>query len=161
MQKIIFIDYDKCVGCRNCSLACSFNKEQEFSLVKGRVGPLWIPKIGMHVPIVCQHCEKPLCMDACPMGALSRNEETGAVVRNSDVCIGCKMCVVICPMGGCQLADPKDGKGAVQKCDLCDGDPECVKHCLYGALEFVDADEGNYIKRKEAILKFTEALERI
>lgn len=159
MKKTILLSPNKCVGCRNCSLACSFSKEKEFSLAKARIGPLWIPRIGMNFPMVCQHCDKPLCMDVCPMGAISRNEETGAVVQNSDVCIGCKMCVIVCPLGGCQLVESK--KGGVQKCDLCDGDPECVKYCLYGALEFVEASEANYMKRKEAVEKFTETLKMI
>lgn len=156
MHKVMLINPEKCVGCRNCALACSFAKEKEFSLGKARIGTIWIPKIGMNVPMVCQHCAKPLCMDVCPMGAISRDEETKAVVLNSDRCIGCKMCMTVCPIGGCTLIESK--KGNTVKCDLCDGDPECVKHCIYGALEFVEASEVAYIKRKEAVEKLTQAI---
>jgi Fe-S-cluster-containing hydrogenase component 2 len=156
MKKIILIDPNKCVGCRNCALACSFAKEKEFSLAQSRIGTIWIPKLGMNVPMMCHHCTKPLCMDVCPMGAITYNEETGAVVQNSDRCIGCKMCVVVCPLGGCILAESK--KLVVVKCDLCNGDPECVKYCVYGALEFIEASELAFLKRKEAVEKLGQAL---
>jgi carbon-monoxide dehydrogenase iron sulfur subunit len=157
MNKIILVDPGKCVGCRNCALACSFVKEGVFSLGKARLGPIWIPRIGMNVPMLCQHCTKPLCMDVCPVGAISRNEETGAVVLNPDLCIGCKMCLIVCPLGGPRI-EPE--AGIIIKCDLCGGDPECVKHCLYGALQFVNADEAAYIKRRAGAEKLTEVLKQ-
>jgi len=158
MNKIILVNPEKCVGCRNCALACSFKNAGIFSLAEARIGTIWIPKIGMNVPMLCQHCTKPLCMDVCPVGAISRDEETGAVVLNPDLCIGCKMCVVICPFGGPRI-EPETAN--IIKCDLCGGDPECVKHCLYGALEFVDANEAAYIKRRAGAERLAEALKQL
>ncbi|TES85317.1 4Fe-4S dicluster domain-containing protein, partial [Candidatus Aerophobetes bacterium] len=91
-------------------------------------------------------------------GAISRNEETGAMVIAPNLCIGCKMCVIVCPLAGC-LINPHGG--TIMKCDLCGGDPQCVKYCEFGALEFVDADEVAYIKRKTGADKLAEALKRI
>ena len=158
MKKIVLVNPEKCVGCRNCALACSFAKEGIFSLGRARIGTMWIPKIGMNVPMVCQQCAKPLCADVCPVGAISRNEETGAMVIDQDLCIGCKMCVIVCPFGG-PIIDSETG--TIIKCDLCDSDPECVKHCVYGALEFVDADEVAYIKRRAGAERLAEALMQI
>ena len=158
MNKIILLNPEKCVGCRNCALACSFVKEGVFSLAKARIGTIWIPEIGMNVPMVCQHCMKPLCIDVCPMGAISRDEETGAVVLNQERCIGCKMCMVVCPFGG-PVIEPETGN--IIKCDLCGGDPECVKHCVYGALEFVPAEESAFRKRRTAVEKLSSALAKI
>lgn len=158
MKKIILVNPEKCVGCRNCALACSLAKEGVFSLAQARIGTIWIPKIGMNVPMVCQHCAKPLCVDVCPVAALSRNEETGAIVLNPDLCIGCKMCIIVCPFGG-PLIEPVTR--TIIKCDLCDGDPECVKHCVYGALEFVEADEVAYIERRAGAERLAEALKQI
>jgi Fe-S-cluster-containing hydrogenase component 2 len=87
-------------------------------------------------------------MDVCPVGAISRDEETGAIVLDQDLCIGCNMCLTVCPLGGISV-DPETG--TIIKCDLCQGDPECVKHCVYGALEFVKASEAGYIRRREGV----------
>lgn len=155
MKEIILLDPEKCVGCRNCALACSFAKEQVFSLGKARIGTIFIPKIGMNVPMVCQHCTRPICMDVCPMEAISRDEERGTVVIDQGLCIGCNMCVIVCPFGGPTI-EPETGM--IIKCDLCGGDPECVKHCLYGALEFVEATEAAYIKRRVGVARLGEVL---
>jgi len=158
MVKIILVDPEKCVGCRNCALACSFKNAGTFSLARARIGTIWIPKIGMNVPMVCQHCTKPLCIDVCPIGAISRDSQTGAVVLNPDLCIGCKMCMIVCPFGGTRI-DPETG--VMIKCDLCGDDPECVKHCLYGALEFVDANGAAYIKRRAGAERLAKLLKQL
>lgn len=139
-------------------MACSLVNEGVFNLEKARIGVMSISEVGMHVPIFCQQCTKPLCADVCPVGAISRNEETGAMVLDSNLCIGCKMCVTVCPLSGC-LINPDTR--AVIKCDLCGGDPQCVKYCQFGALEFLDADELAYAKRKAGVEKLAEALKRI
>jgi carbon-monoxide dehydrogenase iron sulfur subunit len=156
MKGIILIDPNKCVGCRNCALACSFVNEKELSLAKSRIWTTWIPNLGMNIPMSCQHCAKPLCMDVCPMGAITYNDQTGAVIIDSDRCIGCKMCVYVCPLGACILVE--SDKFSVVKCDLCNGDPECVKYCVYGALEYVEASELTSLKRRESIEKLAQAL---
>lgn len=158
MQKLILFEPAKCTGCRRCALACSLAKEGVFNPEKARIGVISISEVGMHVPMFCQQCTKPLCADVCPVGAISRSEETGAMVLDPDLCIGCKMCVTVCPLSGC-LINPD--AGTVMKCDLCDGDPQCVKYCAFGALEFVEADEVAYVKRKAGVEKLAEALRRI
>jgi carbon-monoxide dehydrogenase iron sulfur subunit len=95
-------------------------------------------------------------MDVCPMGAITYNDQTGAVIIDSDRCIGCKMCVYVCPLGACILVE--SDKFSVVKCDLCNGDPECVKYCVYGALEYVEASELTSLKRRESIEKLAQAL---
>lgn len=157
MQKTILVDPSKCVGCRNCALSCSFAHDSVFSLGKARIAPVWVGRIGMSIPMFCQHCTKPLCIDVCPMGAITRNEETGAVILDADKCIGCKQCIVVCPFGG-PIMDPETGN--IMKCDLCGGDPECVKHCLYGALEWVDSKDVADIKRRAGAEKLGLVLER-
>jgi carbon-monoxide dehydrogenase iron sulfur subunit len=155
MTKMILINPEKCVGCRQCSLSCSFTKEQFFSLGKARTATFWVHKAEINVPMMCQQCEKALCMDVCPMDALLRNEETEAVVIDPDRCIGCKMCMVICPLGAVTWdADA----GRMIKCDLCEGDPECVKHCVYGAMTWLPADEAAMFRREAGVSYLVEAL---
>ena len=88
------------------------------------------------------------------MGAITRNEKTGALVVKEDLCVGCKTCVVACPLGGILYHWIKQ---CSMKCDLCEGDPECAKACVYGALEFLSMDEWGRKKR----LKGAENLSRL
>ena len=155
MGKMILIDSEKCVGCRNCTLACSFANEQLFGLSKARITTYWLYRAGRHLTMMCQHCASPPCMDVCPMEAISRNEDTGAIVIDPDQCIGCKMCMVVCPVGG--VTWDADSRRMI-KCDLCNGEPECVKHCLYGALTWVDAGEAAVNIRQMGARHIAEAM---
>ncbi len=155
MKKIILFDPEKCVGCKQCALSCSFTKEKSFSLGKARNKTLWVHKKDMFVPISCQHCEKPLCLDVCPTGAISRNEYAGAIGINDETCNGCKACMEICPFDAV-IWDVD--RGCVIKCDLCGGDPECVKHCLYGTLSWVEADEAAISRKQSGVDYLAEVM---
>jgi len=77
-------------------------------------------------------------MNICPTGALYRKETDGMVLVRSDVCIGCAMCVSVCPAGAITL-DLVEGTAA--KCDLCGGEPRCVAYCPAKVLRLTDAEE--------------------
>jgi carbon-monoxide dehydrogenase iron sulfur subunit len=158
MKKIILFDPEKCVGCKQCALSCSFIKEHSFSLGKARNKTLWVYKKNMFVPISCQHCEKPLCLEVCPTGAISRNENTGAIVINDERCNSCKACIETCPFDA-MIWDV--GRGCVVKCDLCGGDPECVKHCLYGTLSWVEADEAAISQKRSSVDYLAEVMTKL
>lgn len=57
---------------------------------------------------------------------------------NKNVCVGCLMCVNVCPVGAITL-DPVEG--VASKCDLCQGDPQCVAYCPAKVLKLTDADQ--------------------
>lgn len=98
--------------------------------------------------MVCQQCTTPLCMEACPTNAISRNEETGAMVVDEDACVGCRVCSMACPIGGVSI-DPVNNIAI--KCDLCNGDPECVKYCDIEAISYVPLDKlDSTMKRKKS-----------
>jgi Fe-S-cluster-containing hydrogenase component 2 len=59
------------------------------------------------------------------------------ILVRDDVCIGCSMCVSVCPAGAITL-DPVDGTAS--KCDLCGGEPRCVAYCPAKVLRLTDAD---------------------
>lgn len=46
----------------------------------------------------CRRCEKAPCIEACPAGALEKNQD-GYLSRAMLRCIRCKSCIVICPFG--------------------------------------------------------------
>jgi Fe-S-cluster-containing hydrogenase component 2 len=86
------------------------------------------------IPVLCLQCETAACIKACPVQALARNFETGAVVVDEDRCVRCFQCVSACPFGN-MYADRALNR--VYKCDLCDGSPKCAMFCPTKALEYL------------------------
>jgi carbon-monoxide dehydrogenase iron sulfur subunit len=107
------------------------------------------------LPIMCQHCESPLCQEVCPVGAISRDLATHAVVIDQDKCLGCKMCIFVCPFGAPSF-DPVDR--VTIKCDICEGDPQCAKFCPSEAIQFLRSDKIGAIKKKDGVLKLLNAI---
>ena len=138
MGNILFVDYEKCVGCRLCEVACTFFHEKVFNPSMARIQVLKWEAEGIDVPIVCQQCEDAPCQQACLVDAIYRDPSTGAISINSHLCIGCRMCMEFCPFS-CITLDTVSGK--VVKCDLCGGEPECVKYCTPKAIEYLTPDE--------------------
>lgn len=151
-MKRVFVDLDKCLGCHSCIVACAV----EHSLTKDlfmaiREDPLPQPRIkigtgkeGDSFPLQCRHCEEPYCIDACIAGAIRKDPKTGLVLANEEKCVGCWMCVMVCPFGVIRpsLVPDKEEKVAV-RCDLCQDreTPACVEACHTGALFFGEAEE--------------------
>ncbi|MGQ7115680.1 4Fe-4S binding protein, partial [Escherichia sp. TWPC-MK] len=48
-------------------------------------------------PVVCHHCEEAPCLQVCPVNAISQRDD--AIQLNESLCIGCKLCAVVCPFG--------------------------------------------------------------
>ncbi|MFW9830645.1 MAG: 4Fe-4S dicluster domain-containing protein [Candidatus Thorarchaeota archaeon] len=132
---------NRCTGCRVCELVCSEAHENAFQPSKARIHVLSFDVTVQDVPIVCQQCTDAPCQEACPQDAISRNNETTAVVIDRELCIQCGACVRACVIG-LDLIDPTqklairldENKEMPLKCDLCDGDPQCVKFCPTEAL---------------------------
>lgn len=158
MAKVLFVNPEKCVGCMACLMACSMEQGGTVSPVRSMILPFALKKQVINIPVVCRQCTKPLCADVCPMGAISRDEKTAAMTVDYDLCIGCSMCMIACPLGGISV-DTEIGHA--MKCNLCGGDPLCVKVCAYGALEYITEEEVILERRKEAIGKLTIMLEKI
>lgn len=95
-------------------------------------------------------CEDAACMKVCPVGALSRDENS-AVVSNPKKCIVCKMCISACPLGNITYS-PIQKK--IIKCNLCGGDPNCAKICPTGAIQYVDSTAASISKKKIIAEKF-------
>jgi Fe-S-cluster-containing dehydrogenase component len=89
----------------------------------------------------CMHCVDPDCVSACPVSALTKNPETGAVQYNPDACIGCRYCQLACPFNIPKFEFDKTFPKIV-KCQLCSeqlaagGIPACCDACPTGASLF-------------------------
>lgn len=151
VQKTLLINPQECIGCRTCELMCSLEHEGEFNPSLSRVTMVNFPEEIVTIPVTCFHCQDPVCKQACPAEAIERDEETNAVVIDDEKCIGCNMCLMVCPIGVINTPN-QQSLASNAKCDLCDGDPECVKYCPEEALEFDRPDE-ILLKRKKKIAK--------
>jgi carbon-monoxide dehydrogenase iron sulfur subunit len=146
-NRAIVINIKKCLACRSCEIACAMVHSHAESLEEAIAKSprpqrmLTVEAAGQFgLPIQCRHCQDAQCIEICPTGAIYRVGEQGPVVIDERLCIGCKMCMLICPFGILQI----DKKGrAVIKCDMCmerveEGlSPACVEACPTGALSFV------------------------
>ncbi len=132
------VDPARCTGCSSCELACSFSREGEFSLALSRVTLRRDGVNGTFQPLVCVQCDERPCIEACPVGALSRRASTGAIALDEERCIGCRRCVDACPYEGVRFHEEQ---GIPLICDLCGGDPACVATCRKPqALTFVPVE---------------------
>ena len=163
----LLVDTAKCEsGCDECVSAC--NSEHGLS-GHGRpeTDAQWIRKVDLKdeqtghelsIPILCQHCEDPPCVDVCPTGASFRRA-VGIVLVDKHICIGCRYCMMACPfqarsfihedLTGQKTHSPR-GKGTVESCTLCvhrideDQEPACVEACReagHDALVFGDLED--------------------
>ena len=127
----IFVRKDVCSGCRACEVACVAAHEGGFGRERRRITVVKAESEGVDEPVVCRQCGRPLCVPACPAGALIVDEATGSILLRSEACTGCQACAEACPFGAIALDLPS---GLPLICDLCQGDPACVKRCATGAI---------------------------
>ncbi|MCS7228211.1 MAG: 4Fe-4S dicluster domain-containing protein [Endomicrobia bacterium] len=152
----LYIDTDKCRGCKTCEIICSFRWSRSFSPTYSAIYILKNEKVAKNIPIVCQQCSKPLCVEVCLSSALKRDEKLGVVLHNKNQCVGCKMCVISCPFAGIGYVAEI---GVTIKCDLCqsyDKEPgvaQCEKMCPYKAIKVIK-EEKIIVELRKDIEKF-------
>jgi len=167
-------------GCTDCVTACSTEFGWGPAAGQGprpETDPQWIRKIAgkdpdtgasFSLPVMCQHCAEPPCVDVCPTGASFKRAD-GIVLVDRHICIGCRYCMMACPYKARsfvheEVQDQKPyaprGKGTVEACTLCvhridrGGQPACVEACAaagHNAMIFGDlGDPASEISRRVA-----------
>jgi len=121
-----------CTGCRTCEMVCAQSHFGEVSAGKTAIRSVCLEEQGKTFSIFCQHCQEPLCLEVCPVKAISRDGQ-GLVQIDSKTCVDCGLCIAACPEGA-PLQDPDTKR--VHKCDLCKGEPACVQACPSQALRY-------------------------
>ena len=153
-QYAIATDLNQCVGCLACSVACKVVNNVPVGNYWNkilRIGPnpkaagATFPDVEMYfLPVTCQHCENPACVQVCPTEA-SHKLEDGTVQVDKEKCIGCQFCAMACPYGVRYL---NEEERVVEKCTLCEqkvaqGElPQCVAQCGGMARFFGDMEKG-------------------
>jgi molybdopterin-containing oxidoreductase family iron-sulfur binding subunit len=163
----MLVDTTKCAsGCDACVKACNTENAINETLPDARQGSQWIRKIDLKdpksgrqhsLPMMCQHCAEPPCVDVCPTGA-SMKRADGIVLVDRHTCIGCRYCMMACPYKARSLVhlplteqnpEVPRGMGCVEACTFCvqrvdkGQKPACVESCPEGAMLFGDLNDPN------------------
>jgi anaerobic carbon-monoxide dehydrogenase iron sulfur subunit len=143
MAKTLHISVEKCTGCIQCEMACSFEKEGVFNPSHSMIKVFHFHDNARYVPYTCTQCAEAWCLKACPVDAIRVDSGIEAKVVLTSVCVGCKVCTIACPFG---TINYQSHTGKVAKCDLCGGDPACAKACPTGAITYIDVESTGYDK---------------
>lgn len=177
MNSFVVANPNKCIGCRTCEIACvvAHSDKNIFELESSQIE--FHPRLSVvktaqvSAPIQCRHCEDAPCANVCPEGSIVNKD--GVVYIDKSTCVGCKTCIVACPLGAIDLVSEyengekvlqqglkviEDGKLCFKdkmianKCDLCIGrenGPACAEVCPTSAFQIIKpADIGESVKEK-------------
>ncbi len=176
------IDLKRCIGCHACTVACKLENATPPGVFWTRVLEIETGKYPLakrsFVPMLCNHCQDPPCLRACPSGATTQRED-GVVLVDADLCIGCKACMEACPYEARFFLDEirpyypagftpfeevgykRHQKGTVTKCSFCHERlergllPACVETCpavarTFGDLNDPDSEVSRLIRKRHA-----------
>ena len=139
-MKRVYVNEKWCLGCHLCEYYCAFANSGKSSMIKALKDRHIVPRIrieernNISFAVSCRHCTDPLCVKSCISGALS--VVGGAVMIDSEKCVGCCSCIMACPYG----ALSHNEAGVIQKCELCKknefGVPLCVQGCPNKAIVY-------------------------
>ncbi len=151
----VLTDTTRCVGCRNCEVACAeknklpppeaegadlFSRRRPTTPAQYTAVNRWHTERGdVFVKTQCMHCVQPACVSACLVKAMKKTDE-GAVTW-AENCMGCRLCMFSCPFSMPKF-EHASARPRIQKCSMCwttiskGGVPACVAACPQDALLF-------------------------
>ncbi len=166
----MLIDLTRCIGCDACTVACKQENGTPADVFFARVLNVeagTYPTVKrIYIPVLCNHCDNPACLKACPNKAIFRRED-GIVLIDQDRCRGAGACVSACPYGNIILTErdrwylpddrpyerdfvrPRLREQVARKCTFCahrvdEGlEPACVVACPTTARIFGDVEDPN------------------
>lgn len=149
------IDTRHCVGCQTCTVSCKISNEvpgsAHWNHLESLTGNVLYQSSGSYPhptlafrPMLCNHCNDPACVKNCPTGAMHKDNMTGIVSVDQEVCIGCGYCSWVCPYGAPSMDDVAH---VMSKCTFCSQrgaeeiEPFCVASCPANARIFGDLND--------------------
>jgi tetrathionate reductase subunit B len=180
-MKVFVFDASICNGCYCCQIACKDehcgNDWTPYSKPQPETGQFWlqlsehvrgtIPKVKVHyVASLCNHCDEPVCLDACEVDGAVYKRDDGLVIIDPEACTGCTSCASACPY---QAIYMNDSLHIAQKCTGCAHlldagweEPRCVDACPTGALRFLEeAEAAEFIAGAEVLRPERELAPRV
>jgi Fe-S-cluster-containing dehydrogenase component len=160
---VMVIDERRCIGCQACVVACKDENNvpvgvfrtwvdvvETGEMVPDPAGPI-VTDVGNYrsevkrssMPLICNHCDHPPCVDVCPVKATFKRAD-GIVMIDYDLCIGCGYCVQACPYNA-RFFNPV--QQTADKCTFCAHRldrgllPACVTSCPTHARVFGDKND--------------------
>lgn len=157
---IIYANPERCLSCHSCELACAVAHGDGRDMIGAIAANLplharnhVVSVDGVNMPMQCRQCEDAPCTFACPTNACRQADGQIQIVEQQ--CIGCKLCVMVCPFGAITVrseAAVEQGactnRGVAKKCDLCVDwragagrtDPACVEACPTKAIRMINLE---------------------
>lgn len=172
----VLFDTTTCIGCRKCEEACNRvnnlpppnrpfdnltvldEKRRTTAKAYTVVNRYPVPGAGegpVYQKIQCNHCLEPACASACFVRAFTKTE-TGAVIYDPSVCVGCRYCMIACPFEIPAYEYEEAFTPRIMKCTLCH--PRLLKGLLPGCVEACPKESLTFGKRADLL---TIARERI
>lgn len=159
LMKTVFVNPERCIGCRQCEFACAVEHSQSRDPAQA-VFETPVPRPRIHVtpgpafhtsfPNKCRHCDPAPCQQVCPTAAVTRDNEQDLVLVSIDKCIACAMCAMVCPFDVITFHAQANGMPARVVATKCDGcadrinmglQPACVDACQTDALVFGELND--------------------
>ena len=163
MKFALKFDDKHCWGCKACEVACKQEHRAPTGVKLIRVGEARPGRTNgradsRFIVNLCRHCEKPLCVAACPLRAI-RKRDDGIVFLDRDRCTGCGTCAKACPFSAVAMGGPGE---PAWKCNMClhrvenglipsCADNVCLAHCVYfGDARHIDRmiEEKSWLKQR-------------
>ena len=143
MQRTLFVDPGRCIGCQACVAGC---RECDSHRGKSMIHLDYIDAghTTAAMPTVCMHCEDPTCAEVCPADAIKRSGDGVVQSARKPRCIACGNCVMACPFGVPELYLDRQ---IMMKCDMCydrssvGKKPMCATVCPSQALYYGTREE--------------------
>jgi formate dehydrogenase iron-sulfur subunit len=149
--KAILTDTTRCVGCEECVRACKRQNHLGKDVPRRWQAAIDDLSATRYTTLVrrpghrfvrrhCRHCLEPACVSVCIVGALQKRAD-GAVVYDSDRCMGCRYCMMSCPYG-IPRYDWARAVPYLRKCVFCESrlrvgkQPACTEACPKQATVF-------------------------